>query len=837
MPDCVMDRLNAIPTILLEHSQWVAWRLEARNGKPTKIPIDPYTGQYAAVDRPETWGTFEDARARAKADDLAGVGFVFTADDPYTGIDLDKCFDPEASTLEPWAQNVVKALNSYTELSPSRWGLHIIIKGKLPEGGHRKGRIEMYDQRRFFCMTGLQLPETPLTIADRQAELEHLHTEIFQPTDQSTTNGQPWLSDTDLIRRASSAKNGAKFSRLWSGEWHAEGYPSQSEADAALCSLLAFWTGGDTARIDSLFRQSGLFRQKWDERHHANGHTYGQETISRSCVQTTERYGNGRQTVGSLKAGAAANPSRDGGDDRHTISVQIQDLPTITKLAWDAIKKTNCPPRLFRFGGLPSRLEHTADGSTTLRELTTDRLRHEVARAARWVKGEKDIEKDAKPPLDVIKDMLACPEIPLPSLVRVVEAPVFGRSGKLLDTPGYHADDCIYYAASAPLDLPRVPIAPTREQVDDARRVLVEDLLGDFPFVSDAGRAHALAALLLPFVRDLIDGPTPLHLIEKPTPRTGATLLASMLVLPAVGRNVTHITEAQDTDEWRKVLTALLLGSPVAICLDNLRRRLDAASLASALTATLWTDRLLGHSEKVTVPVRCLWLATGNNPNLSDELVGRSISIRLDAQLDRPQDRTGFRHHLPEWGLSNRAVLIHAALVLCQAWIAAGQPVGLISRGGFEEWSRVLGGVLAHTGVAGFLTERETDLVDPETHAWSTFVHLWWGRYQYHEVGVSELFELVNPFTERDPIDLGLPDGSPRSQKTSLGKRLVERRDRQFTLDSGIRVQLKAAKLLKRAQLWQLRQVQVDRTGWGMNLGEPVSHEEHANAMSETVNL
>jgi len=196
--------------------------------------------------------------------------------------------------------------------------------------------------------------------------------------------------------------------------------------------------------------------------------------------------------------------------------------------------------------------------------------------------------------------------------------------------------------------------------VSQAKRLLLEDLLGDFPFVGASGRAHALACLLLPFARDLIDGPTPLHLIEKPTPRTGGTLLATTLVLPAVGADVTHVTEMREDDEWGKLITTLLLSSPIAICIDNIRRRLESGKLASAITGRVWTDRILGHSEKIAVPIRAVWLATGNNPALSDEMLGRTVFIRLDAYLDRPQDRKGFRHALPGWALHQRAELIRA---------------------------------------------------------------------------------------------------------------------------------------------------------------------------------
>jgi putative DNA primase/helicase len=536
--------------------------------------------------------------------------------------------------------------------------------------------------------------------------------------------------------------------------------------------------------------------------------TYYENTLNKAFSRTEQE---------ALKAGAHSSDTFQADStstiaDRPAIDAGVQDLSIITALSWRAIERANHPPRLFLFGEVPSRLEVSDDGTAKPKGLTLDLLRHETARAARWFKnchnkrtGEK-WQEDAKPPIDVIRDMLASPVIRLPHLVRLVETPVFGRSGSLLNTPGYHATDGLYYAAARALPVPPVPPAPTHAHVQEAKRRLLDEFLCDFPFVNDGSRAQALGCLLLPFVRELIDGPTPLHLIEKPTPRTGGTLLAAMLVLPAVGKSVIHLTEANDNDTWKKAITAVLRSSPISVCIDNIRRRLESSHLASAITATTWTDRVLGFSENISLPVRTAWLATGNNPSLSDEMQSRTVLVRLDARRDRPEDRGGFRHALPAWAMVHRGELIQAALVLCQAWIVAGRPPGLIVKGGFESWSAVIGGILTHAAVPGFLSKQNDDLIDPDTQAWVIFLRLWWDRYKAVPVGVSELFKIVDPYGE-EPLDLGLGDGSERSQKVRLGHRLIERRDRQFSVEPAYRLQIVAGKLRSRAQLWQLKMV------------------------------
>ena len=283
---------DKIPLPLRESSQWVAWRLGTRNGKPTKEPIDPATGRLAAVNQPRTRGSFDAARSAVSRFRLSGVGYVFTAGDPYVGIDLDKCRDSESGVIEPWAQEIIDQLQSYTEVSQSGTGVHIIVRGALPpdvRGGRRCDRIECYSHSRYFIMTGAHLDGTPTTIEERTIELAAFYQAHFNTGPRSTVS----LSQDDaaLIEEAMLAANGKKFDQSWRGDWQAGGYPSQSEADLALCERLAFLTGKHHARIDRLFRKSGLMRPKWDEKHYSDGRTYGEGTIDAALRLCTESVG------------------------------------------------------------------------------------------------------------------------------------------------------------------------------------------------------------------------------------------------------------------------------------------------------------------------------------------------------------------------------------------------------------------------------------------------------------------------------------------------------------------------------------------------------------------
>ncbi len=255
----IKPQYEGIPQELKDRNQWVAWHIEIRNNNPTKPPINAHTGRYASCDDPTTWAPFESAcHAYNSRDDLDGVGYVLSADDPYAGIDLDKCRNPETGIVEPWARAIVEQIHSYTEVSPSGCGLHILVRGTLPEGARRRGNLEMYDRSRYFTITGRHLEGTPTTIEERDAPLKGLHARELGPAAQNngqrerTAASSSHPSDLEVSERARNAPNGDKFDQLYRGQWSA--HSSQSEADLALCAMLAFWTGGDTAQIDRLFR-------------------------------------------------------------------------------------------------------------------------------------------------------------------------------------------------------------------------------------------------------------------------------------------------------------------------------------------------------------------------------------------------------------------------------------------------------------------------------------------------------------------------------------------------------------------------------------------------------
>jgi hypothetical protein len=270
--------LENFPERLKAYPRWVLWRLEERAGKLTKVPYQ-LTGMEASSMSSVTWSTYADVvshlndkvasveRTLDGVNDYTGVGTVLVDSGGIVFLDLDHCVNPDGS-IDGWAREIVDQLNSYTELSPSRTGLHIWVRGDLPLTGRKKGSLEMYSSGRYATVTGWQLSDTPSTIS--ACDLTSLHARMMAGKFIFTSTSKPVAPVSGVI----TIKD--KFSYLQAGKWQEAGYASRSEADAAFCRFLSHDLH-TYAEIDAAFRKSDLMRSKWDEKH--GGETYGERTI------------------------------------------------------------------------------------------------------------------------------------------------------------------------------------------------------------------------------------------------------------------------------------------------------------------------------------------------------------------------------------------------------------------------------------------------------------------------------------------------------------------------------------------------------------------------------
>ena len=284
---------NSIPDELKRLNNWCCYQLlpdEARPGKMKKIPKNAKTGGNAMSNNRDTWSSYEESVIGLREYGFNGLGLFFS--DGYFGVDIDGVDDEIEAYKHGDTDNIISefihGLQSYAEYSVSGKGIHIICKGELPKGGRRKDNVEMYCSGRFFIMTANPASEYT-QINECTTSIKLLH-EKYIGGDKSTGAAkiqQLELSDSEIINLASMSKQGQLFQMLYNGSWQGF-YPSQSEADLAFCNMLAFWCACDYYKMDTIFRSSGLMRDKWDRKQ--SGGTYGAYVLNKAIRECKEVY-------------------------------------------------------------------------------------------------------------------------------------------------------------------------------------------------------------------------------------------------------------------------------------------------------------------------------------------------------------------------------------------------------------------------------------------------------------------------------------------------------------------------------------------------------------------
>ena len=664
----------------------------------------------------------------------AGLGFVFTADDPYMLVDLDKSVEQATGTLKPWARAIVETLHSYTQRSVSRTGLGILVQASVPTADKQHGDVQMWHEQRFVAMTGWHVDGTPRTIEPRQSQLTQVHAaHILLPklaaaqakakappparTRTAPASGPPRLTDQEILTLCSRATNGAKFHRLWAGDptlWEGDGapYQSQSEVDEALLCLLAFYTR-DAAQLESLFRQSDLCDAKWTTRPR-----YQEQTIAKALALVTEHY----DPVAYAAAQAAAkgrNGDTPGPADQEPPAADTRPVirlgPDITRMVDEgqaALLTLPDGPLVFQRArrlsmiarGItsPKYLHRPADAPVIVEAQAAypDEL---ATRAARWEKFDKRAKKgeewvEVTPPSRFVQTLQARPSWPFPLLEGLIHSPTLRPDGSLLDTPGYDREPDSILTGTARAS-PRSPARPT---LDDARSALgrLQEVVRDFPFARDYHFSAWISAVLSLVCRATIAGCVPLHGITATTRGSGKTLLADTIALIGTGRLAARWSQVFDEDEERKRMLALALDGDPLVCIDNISAPLGSGVLALALTGSSFKDRLLGVSETREAPLSAVFLCTGNNVQYVGDVARRVVPIAIDPIMERPEERTGFAHpSLLPWVHAERPRLTMAALTIVKAYFEAGCPAqGLTPFGSFEAWSDLIRQALVWAG-------------------------------------------------------------------------------------------------------------------------------------------
>lgn len=320
--------------------------------------------------------------------------------------------------------------------------------------------------------------------------------------------------------------------------------------------------------------------------------------------------------------------------------------------------------------------------------------------------------REIDPPMDLVRAVLAwAPHGPYRKLHGVVRAPLLRRDGSLIETMGYDAATGLWVACDPALAA-RIPRSPTRDDAEDAARMLAE-LVRSFPFVEEADLAVFLSAVLTAIQRPVLPS-APLHGFDSPAPGTGKSMLAGMVSAIAIGARTPALSVSPNEEETGKRIDGILLSGRQIALLDNIETPLGGDKLCSMLTEECISVRPLGGSGMVSVGVTTMFLATGNNLRFKGDLVRRGLVARLDAKTERPEQRQFDSVPVAET-LSRRHELVAAALTILRAYQAAGCPARLPPLGSFEGWSRMVREPLVWAGCADPLAtmerQRETDPV------------------------------------------------------------------------------------------------------------------------------
>ncbi len=740
-PESIPAELKAIP-------RWLLWKLETRAGKPTKTPYQ-VSGALAKVNDPATWTTFENALTAYLRSGWSGIGIVLTEDDDLVGVDLDKVLDPDTGELAPEASRIVADLPTYCEISPSGRGLRLFGFGKLPQGGRRKGHVEMYEAGRYLTVTGNQFNGHG-SLAEITPQLTQVHARIFgagkagagsNPVDaKPDPMYPPNLDDADLLDKARRARNGADFERLWAGDASAHG-GDESAADLALCNLLSFWTSNDAARIDRLFRQSGLMRPKWDKRHHADGRTYGQATIEKAISGNRETY-SGREPDGKepeeepgkttrrrkgkrpVSEGLAADlvieaPKREG-----YICLRVGEYPEAVESAEEyllaadvGIYQRGILCRVSRDPVPTVRGISRPAGVATIKEVTETWLLNQLDRRIKFEKwdGRSEDFKRCHAPKEIAQRLLHnAGSWKFPTLTGIITAPTLRPDGSILDQPGYDAATGLFFIQEQPF--PTIPESPSKADGRAALDFILREVLAGFPFVEACHRSAALSAVLSVNVRHALRH-TPLHAFTAPKAGSGKSLLADCVAMIGTGHPSAILALDDDQVEMNKAITAILMQGDAVVNLDNIERgeALSGRELSKALTQETYSGRILGSSKVVNLPSCCMWLATGNQLRISGDMTRRVIPCEIDPECERPDERE-FKRDLYEWIPEHRPALVVAALTALRSYIVAGNPRQNIKPlGGFTDWSGLVRSALVWLGEEDPLSSRDSiEDADPE---------------------------------------------------------------------------------------------------------------------------
>lgn len=388
------------------------------------------------------------------------------------------------------------------------------------------------------------------------------------------------------------------------------------------------------------------------------------------------------------------------------------------------------------------------------------------------------IEVDAKPPQDLVQMVLGNPPMEVPRLQGITNTPYFTKTGRLVEKCGYDQESGLYL--SPIVLIPPVPKNPTQLEIYHALKTIYK-IIQDFPFETKADRANLLALMLALPAREMINGPTPIHLIEAATPGTGKSLIVQAIMSPLLGMAPTMQSEPKDDAEWAKVIGSAMLAGERLFVVDNINNSLMSGTLSNAVVSQKFSTRALGYNKQIKGEIKWGWVMTGNNIKASMEVARRIVRTRMVAPAERPWEREQGQFHTPKlmnWVERNSDLICWSSLTLVQYWVNNGMKGGSANLGSFERWAEVMSGILECLNIKGFLAninESFDDIAD-ETESWAEFTKTWWSMHTNTPHPAKDLYDLL----AINGIDLDLNGDTDANRIISLSKKLASQKDKVF---------------------------------------------------------
>jgi putative DNA primase/helicase len=772
-----------LPQALRDRRQWLVWRFESHKGekKPRKVPYyatggwrteDRRHGAQGSPDDRSRLVSYDEALGHAPAPGKGGIGFAFLPDDGLAGIDLDKVIDLETGEVSALALNIIQALASYTEKSPSGAGVHIFVTtertGAFKSFKKNELGVEVFCGAQFFTFTSEHYSGTPLEVRPISAEnLRRLQKTVRQPKASSPAGPTGTAPADDDQRRAEAALVyvGADEYQQWVDVGHAL---KHAFGDAGF-PIWDRWSS-KSAKYDSTVAQ-----KKW-----AMLAPDGRLKLG-TVFELAKRGGwmpprapkkRLRENNAEPSAAHAAGPPSEepppegepGDDKRPRIEWTQGKLPECVDQAEDALLKSGT--RIYQRAGFLVRVvrrdtpsvrhyKRRPPGALGIVTVDVHYLIEAFTRAARWFKwsSAKNDWVPTNAPEQAANTYIARRgHWQLPRLWSAISAPTLRPDGTVLQEPGYDSVTQSWYDPCG-IEFPQIPESPTHE--DAARALDVFSAAFDsFPFESKADRSVALALALTALVRRSLPS-APLGGITAPMMASGKTLLADCIAILATGVSAPAMKYADTDEEATKTMLAVLAEGDQVVLIDNVERPLQGDTLCAVLTSETYRQRLLGRTEMMSVPTTTLFLATGNHLVVQGDLRTRALLCRIDPKTEHPEHRQ-FEGEKRESITQQRPELVAAGLTMLRAFIATGQEVKDVCKtwGRFERWSDMVRAPLIWLGCEDPCASlKDLEKEDPERIELLRVISAWEACFGAEGYTAREAIERA---ASSDPLNLAL---------------------------------------------------------------------------------